>query len=153
MVRSRVLIVLVGLLAVAVQVLAQAPVPKPVLPESAKWFSPPIIPGLKAAWLVGGEKESGLYALRVQLANGTKIPPHTHPDARYSMVLAGTLYVGFGTTVDESAMVAVPVGAVYVAPAHQPHYLWARDGDVVYQESGSGPTGTEPVIGPSTSAD
>jgi len=153
MVRSRMLIVLFGFLAVAVQVLAQAPVPKAVLPESVKWFSPPIIPGLKAAWLVGGEKESGLYALRVQLAKGTKIPPHTHPDARYSVVLAGTLYVGFGTTVDESAMVAVPVGAVYVAPAHQPHYLWARDGDVVYQESGSGPTGTEPVIGPSASTE
>jgi len=153
MVRSTVLIVLLGLLAAAVPVSAQAPVPKPVLPESINWFSPPIVPGLKAAWLLGGEKESGLYALRVQLAAGTKIPPHTHPDARYSMVLAGTLYVGFGTTVDESSMVAVPVGAVYVAPAHQPHYLWARDGDVVYQESGSGPTGTEPVVGPTTSAE
>jgi len=153
MVRSRVLVVLLGLLAVAVQVLAQAPVPKPALPESVKWFSPPTIPGLKAAWLVGGEKESGLYALRVQLAAGTKIPPHTHPDTRYSTVLAGTLYVGFGSTIDESAMVAVPVGAVYVAPAHQPHYLWARDGDVVYQESGSGPTGTKLVIEPSTSAE
>jgi len=149
-VRSRILVVLLGLL--AVPALAQAPVPQPVFPESVEWFSPPFIPGLKAAWLVGGEKELGLYALRVQLAAGTKIPPHTHPDARYSVVLAGTLYVGFGTTVDESAMVAVPAGAVYVAPAHQPHYLWARDGDVVYQESGFGPTGTEPVVRRSTSA-
>lgn len=151
--RSRILVVLLGLLAVAAPALAEAPVPQPVLPELVEWFSPPIIPGLKAAWLVGGEKESGLYALRVQLAAGTKIPPHTHPDDRYSVVLAGTLYVGFGTTVDESAMVAVPAGAVYVAPAHQPHYLRARDGDVVYQESGSGPTGTEPVVSEPTSAE
>lgn len=152
MTRSRMLVVPFAVLAVAVPALAQAPVPQPVLPESAKWFSPPTIPGLTAAWLVGDEKESGLYALRVQLTAGTKIPPHTHPDARYSVVLEGTLYVGFGTTVDESAMVAVPAGAVYVAPANQPHYLWARDGDVAYQESGFGPSGTKPVVGRPTSA-
>jgi hypothetical protein len=57
------------------------------------------------------------------------------------------LYVGFGGTVDESTMVAVPAGGVYVAPANQPHYLWAPDGDVVYQESGVGPTGTVAVAG------
>jgi quercetin dioxygenase-like cupin family protein len=153
MMRSGILVILLGLLAFAVPSLAREPVPQPVLPESVRWFSLPTIPGLKAAWLVGAEKDSGLYALRVQFAAGTKIPPHTHPDARYSVVLAGTLYVGFGTTADESAMVAVPAGAVYVAPAHQPHYLWARDGDVVYQESGFGPTETVPVVRRSTSAE
>ena len=153
MVCSRVLNVLIGLHAVSVPALAQAPVPTPGLPESFNWFSPPTVPGLNAAWLVGGEKESGLYALRVKLAGGTIIQPHTHPDARYSVVLAGTLYVGFGTTVDDSAVVAVPVGAVYVAPANQPHYLRARDGDVVYQEGGSGPTGTDLVVGRSISTE
>jgi hypothetical protein len=38
--------------------------------------------------------------------------------------------------------VAVPAGGLYVAPASQPHTLWARDGEVVYQEAGTGPTGT-----------
>jgi hypothetical protein len=50
--------------------------------------------------------------------------------------------VGFGTTVNESQMTAVPAGAVYTAPANVPHYLWAKDGAVEYQEAGMGPTGT-----------
>ena len=140
------LLVLVGVVGVAVIASAEAPVPEPMLPESFEWFSPPGNPGLKATWVVGAEPEPGLYALRVQLAAGVRIAPHTHPDTRYSTVLAGTLYVGFGETVDESAMVAVPVGGIYVAPANQPHYRWAGDGDVVYQESGVGPTATVPIV-------
>jgi quercetin dioxygenase-like cupin family protein len=140
--------VLLGAFGAAVLASAGAPAPKPVLPESFRWFSPPGNSGLKAAWVVGAEQESGLYALRVMLDRGTRIAPHAHPDLRYSTVLSGTLYVGFGGTVDESAMVAVPAGGVYVAPANQPHYLWARDGEVVYQESGKGPTGTVAVAGP-----
>lgn len=136
------LLVLLGTCALPAVGNAEVPAPAPVLPESFEWFSPPGNPGLEATWLVGAEQASGLYALRVRLSAGARIAPHTHPDARYSTVLSGTLYVGFGGTVDESAMVAVPAGAVYVAPANQPHYLWARDGEVEYQESGTGPTGT-----------
>jgi len=145
--RRTAVLVLFGLFGVAVLASAAAPVPEPVLEKSFEWFSPPGNPGLKAAWVVGAEQASGLYALRVRLITGARIAPHTHPDARYSTVLSGTLYVGFGSMVDESAMIAVPAGAVYVVPANQPHFLWARDGEVVYQESGMGPTGTAAVAG------
>ena len=145
--RPKAVLMLLGVFGVAVLASAAAPMPEPVLEESFEWFSPPGNPGLKAAWVVGAEQASGLYALRVGLAAGVRIAPHTHPDTRYSTVLSGTLYVGFGGTVDESAMIAVPAGAVYVAPANQPHYLWARDGEVEYQESGVGPTGTVMVAG------
>ncbi|MBP7149731.1 MAG: cupin domain-containing protein, partial [Acidobacteria bacterium] len=64
------------------------------------------------------------------------------PDERNTTVISGTVYVGFGESFDETKIVAVPAGAVYVAPAGVPHYLWAKDGDVVYQEAGVGPTGT-----------
>jgi len=119
--------------------------PLPLLPESFQWFSPPNMPGLRAAWIVGSEAGDGPYLLRVSLARGARIPPHTHPDERSSTVLSGTLYVGFGEVADESKVVAIPAGGVYVAPANVPHYLWARDGDVLYQESGIGPTATRPV--------
>ena len=68
-----------------------------------------------------------------------------HPDERNSTVLAGTLYVGFGETFDASKVVAVPTGGVYVAQANVAHYVWAKDGAVVYQEAGVGPTRTVPV--------
>lgn len=121
---------------------AQSMAPQPILPDSLKWFSPPNNASLKGAWVLGAEKDAGVYAFRVMLAKGGKIPVHTHPDTRNSTVLSGTLYVGFGDKEDESKTVAVPAGGVYVAPANVPHYLWAKDGDVVYQEGGMGPTAT-----------
>ena len=57
-------------------------------------------------------------------------------------MLAGTVYVGFGENFNEAEVVAIPAGAVYIAPANVPHYLWAKEGDVMYQEAGMGPTGT-----------
>jgi quercetin dioxygenase-like cupin family protein len=116
--------------------------PTPILADTRHWASPPAIPGLRAAWLVGSENAAGAYIVRVRLAEGARVPPHRHPDERVTTVLAGTLHVGFGEAFDAVRAVAVPAGAVYVAPAGVPHFVWARDGEVLYQESGYGPTGT-----------
>ncbi len=119
--------------------------PVPILPSALRWFSPPSNPALQGAWIVGAEDKPGPYVLRVKLAAGGKVAPHVHPDDRSSTVLTGTLHVGFGTTFDETRVVAVPTGAVYVAPANVAHYVWAKDGEAVYQESGVGPTATTPI--------
>jgi len=124
---------------------AQEHAPVPITPETVKWAPSPVAKGLEGAWFVGAQNKPGLYAFRVKLVAGGRIPPHTHPDERNSTVLAGTLYVGFGDTFDESRMVAVHAGSMYVAPANKPHYLWAKDGDVTYQEAGVGPTATQPI--------
>lgn len=134
-------LVLFGLaIVVATATADETAVPQPLLPDAFVWGGPPDNPGLRGAWVVGSEAAAGLYALRVRLQQGGRIPPHTHPDERYTTVLDGTLYVGFGVETNDAQLVAVPAGAVYVAPAGVPHYLFARDGDVVYQESGMGPT-------------
>jgi quercetin dioxygenase-like cupin family protein len=122
---------------------ADAPAPRVVLPERLTFTTPPGIPDLKSAYVLGAQGEHGAYVIRVRLKPSGRVPVHTHPDARYSTVLSGTLYVGFGDVADDSRMTAVPAGAVYVAPANVPHYLWAKDGEVVYQEAGTGPTGTD----------
>lgn len=132
---------LLGLALVAVA--ADAPAPQVVLPEQLQFSTPPAIPDLSSAYVLGTGNENGLYVLRVRLKAGGRVAAHTHPDSRYSTVLSGTLYVGFGNTVDDARMTAVPAGAVYVAPANVPHHLWAKDGEVVYQEAGIGPTGTK----------
>jgi quercetin dioxygenase-like cupin family protein len=116
-----------------------------VRPENLKWFSPPGNPALQGAWVIGSEQSRGAYVLRVNLAAGGRIPPHIHPDERNTTVLSGTLYVGFGNSFDEAKMMAIPTGGVYLAPAHVAHYVWAKEGDVIYQEAGSGPTATTPV--------
>lgn len=124
---------------------AQTNAPPPVRPENLQWFSPPGNPLLQGAWVLGAEQKPGPYILRVKLAAGGRIAAHTHPDERNSTVLAGTLYVGFGETFDESRLIALPAGGVYVAPANLSHFVWAKDGDVVYQAAGVGTTATVPV--------
>lgn len=133
------------LLPVAAFAAAQLPALQLILPDAMSWSGPPNIPGLKGAWLLGSERGSGTYVQRVVLAAGARIPVHTHPDTRYSTILSGSLYVAFGAKPADADFVAVPAGALYVAPAGQPHTLWARDGEVVYQEAGNGPTGTTMV--------
>jgi len=121
---------------------AEAPSPKVVLPERLTFTTPPAIPDLRTAYVLGAENEPGTYVIRVRLKAGGRVAVHTHPDTRNSTVLSGTLYVGFGEVADDARVTAVPAGAVYVAPANVPHFLWAKDGEVVYQEAGIGPTGT-----------
>ena len=123
---------------------AQNDAPVPISPESVRWFQAPM-PGVEGAWFIGGEDRAGLYVFRVKLAKGARIPPHTHPDERNTTVLSGTIYVGFGEVFDEAKAVAIPAGSMYVAPARTPHYVWARDGTAIYQETGIGPSGTTPI--------
>jgi quercetin dioxygenase-like cupin family protein len=124
---------------------AQSSAVNPILPESLAWLSPPNNPAVQGTWVIGAEQKPAVYLFRVKLAAGAKIPPHTHPDERNSTVLSGTIYVGFGETFDETKVVAIPAGGVYVAPANVPHYVWAKSGEAIYQESGVGPTATAPV--------
>ena len=138
---DRIVAALLCALAASPSAAGAQPTPTVVRPESLRWSGPPDNPSVRGAWVVGAEDGRALYALRVRIAEGGRIAPHTHPDTRYTTVLRGTLYVGFGWAADDDGMVAVPAGAVYVAPAGQPHYLWARDGEVEYQEGGFGPTG------------
>lgn len=119
--------------------------PRPILPQELRWMRPPGNADVQGAWVLGAEGAAGPYLFRVRLAAGGKVAPHVHPDERSSTVLAGTLYVGFGSAFDETKLVAIPAGAVYVAPANVPHYVFAKDGAVEYQESGVGPTKTVPV--------
>ena len=126
----------------AAQAAAQSEAPTPILPDALRWQGPPQIPALRAAWVLGSERQSGPYVLRVRLAASGLIPPHTHPDQRNTTVLSGTIYVGFGETFDADKVVAIPTGTVYVAPADVPHYIWAKDGNAEYQEAGDGLTAT-----------
>ena len=122
--------------------------PQPIHPDSLRWIKPPGFEGIEVAWVLGGEKMAGPYVLRVKLSPGARIAPHTHPDLRNTTVLKGTLYVGFGERLDEARLVAIPAGSVYVAPAGKPHFIWAKDGEVLYQENGVGPSGTAPIKQP-----
>ena len=57
----------------------------------------------------------------------------------------GTLYFGVGEQWDESKLKGYPAGTFFSEPSKTPHYVWAKDGEVILQITGMGPTGTTPI--------
>jgi len=115
-----------------------------VMPDQIKWASAPagVTKDTQAAVLAGPLDKPAPYTQRVRIAAGGMVTPHTHPDARYTTVLSGVLTVGLGENYDAAKETRYPAGSFVVMPGGHPHYSLAKDGEVVYQESGYGPTGT-----------
>jgi quercetin dioxygenase-like cupin family protein len=82
-----------------------------------------------------------VFVTRVRFSPGWKDPPHWHPDeVRTVVVLSGTFYFASGEEWDESKFKAYPAGTFYSEPAKAPHYTWAKDGEVIIQITGVGPS-------------
>ena len=95
--------------------------------------------------LFGDPRVEGLYVTRTFIPRGTRTIPHFHPDSRTVTVISGTCYYGRGDVFDEERMVAMPPGSFFTEPAGVPHFIWAKDGDVVVQTTAIGPSGTQIV--------
>jgi quercetin dioxygenase-like cupin family protein len=109
-------------------------------------FKAPVSPGPQTAVLYGDPTKAGVFVTRVKLAPGLKVMPHWHPDEwRTAVVLSGTLYFGVGEQWDESKLKGYPAGTFFSEPSKTPHYVWAKDGEVILQITGMGPTGTTPI--------
>src|SRR5262249_25553984 len=111
-----------------------------VSPDQVTWVAGPR--GFEQAVLVGDPSSPGPYVAHIKFPPSLKITPHFHPDDRVVTVLAGTVLFGYGERFEETAMRALPAGSVWTEPAGQPHFAWARDGEVVLQVIGFGPSGT-----------
>ena len=98
-----------------------------------------------SATIVGDASKAGMYAGILKMTSGLRVQPHSHPDNRVVTILAGTFYIGYGDKFDESKLKALPAGSIYTEPANQPHFAWAKDGEVVFFAVGNGPTATTPV--------
>jgi quercetin dioxygenase-like cupin family protein len=88
-----------------------------------------------------GPTKPGLYVIRIKLAAGLKVMPHFHPDEwRTAAVLSGTVYFGFGAKWDETKLKAYRAGTFFTEPKAIAHFAWAKDGEVIIQFTGMGPT-------------
>lgn len=112
-------------------------------PDEIIWGVSPS--GTRLARIAGDPSKPGLYATRLRFAADTKVQPHVHTDERIVTVISGTLHVGFAEKFDESQLKALPAGSVWIEPANQPHFSWARDGEVIIQVVGYGPSVSKPV--------
>jgi quercetin dioxygenase-like cupin family protein len=112
-------------------------------PDDLKWVATPV--GVYIAKLIGDDKTAGMYVIRYRFPANFKVQPHFHPDDRLVVVLSGTLYVGYGEQFDDSTLKALPAGSIWTEPAKQPHFVWAKDGEVMIQVVGNGPSASTPV--------
>ena len=136
---------LVLVLATAVTAYAQGAGESVVkLPDQIDWKAPPLIGGASTAILYGDPAKVTVYVTRTKFPAGLKAMPHTHPDEwRTVVVLSGTIYFGLGETWDDSKLKPFPTGTFYSEPKDTPHFVWAKDGEVIVQITGMGPTGTK----------
>jgi len=110
-----------------------------VTPDELTWIKGPLA---MRAVIAGDDRKPGMYIFRAKFPANFKVEPHYHPDEKVNMVISGTLLVGYGEEFDESKMKALPAGSIWTEPASQPHFVWAKDGEVVIQVIGNGPSGT-----------
>jgi len=111
------------------------------LPQDIEFKGPQVGPP-QTIVLYGDPKQPGLFVSRVKFSAGWKDPPHWHPDeVRTVVVLSGTLFFGSGNNWDESKFKAYPAGTFYSEPPNAPHFSWAKDGEVIIQITGIGPSG------------
>ena len=98
--------------------------------------------GVETAVLYGDPSKPGLYVVRLKLPAGAKVMPHIHPgEARTMTVLSGTLYFGFGTEFDETKLKPYPAGTFFSELPTTPHFVAAKEGEVIFQATGIGPSG------------
>ena len=101
--------------------------------------------GAELARVVGDPAKPGPYVVRVKVANGVKLLPHTHPEDRIYTVISGVFYIGFGKQFDAAKLQAYGPGSVIVLPRNTPHFHWAVSGEYITQVSGVGPLGIDYV--------
>lgn len=132
-----------GMLVLNSPVRAEAPVVVK-LPGEITYREAPGMP--QTAVLFGDPAKPGLYIMRLKFPAGFKVVPHTHPEEiRTLTVLSGTLYFGFGETWDEAKVTAYPPGTFFTELPTTPHFVWAKEGEVIVQVSGIGPSGFNPA--------
>jgi hypothetical protein len=111
------------------------------LPQDIE-FKGPLTGPPQTVVVYGDPTKLGVFVSRVKFSAGWKDMPHWHPDeVRTVVVLSGTFYFGSGEKWDESKVKAYPAGTFYSEPSKAPHFSWAKDGEVIIQITGVGPSG------------
>ncbi|EDX83092.1 hypothetical protein S7335_362 [Synechococcus sp. PCC 7335] len=131
-----------------VQAFASEPADRLMGPAAVQWRENSEIAGVKSAVAVGDPSTAELYALLGKMDEGTVFPLHHHPDDRITTVISGIMYYGVAEEdtseqMNLEAAVAYPAGSVVYTPAGTLHYMWAKEGELVAQETGFGPTGID----------
>src|SRR5579862_8443499 len=78
--------------------------PTIVLPSQIKWSTQHVPKGVAIATVAGAPSGTGMYVMRLKMADGAQFAPHTHGKTEMVSVLSGTLLAGIGSKFDKSKM-------------------------------------------------
>jgi hypothetical protein len=108
--------------------------------EKIEWQDgpPSLPPGAKFAVLEGDPTQAGPFVFRVQVPDGYRIPPHTHPKTERVTVISGTFNLGMGDKFDAHRTRPMPAGTYGHWEAGMKHFVWIK-GETVVQFHGLGP--------------
>ncbi len=108
-------------------------------PDQLKWGdAPPAFPkGAQVAVLNGNPFAKGTYTLRLKMPDGYKIPAHWHTQDEQLTIIAGTLVLHMGDSMDAPAHDLGP-GSYHFLPGKMHHAAEAR-GETIVQVHGAGP--------------
>jgi quercetin dioxygenase-like cupin family protein len=109
-------------------------------PDEIQWQDGPksVPPGAKLAVLEGDPTKDGPFVMRLQLPDGYKIPPHTHPKVERVTVISGTFNIVMGDKLDARDARKMRAGSFGYWAAGMKHLVWA-EGETVVQLHGIGP--------------
>jgi quercetin dioxygenase-like cupin family protein len=103
------------------------------------------VAGIRTRVLKGDPTKPGLYTIQLEVPANTRIEAHEHPDDRIATVVSGTWFFGYGSSLYETRLLALPPGSFYTEPPGEPHFARTGTEAVVVQITGVGPTGTRYV--------
>ena len=112
-------------------------------PEQVRWFTPSYYKdGRQRAQLVGDSSQGGAWIDRAKMPTGGRALAHMHPQDELVTVIEGTWYLGEGEKFDPAKLKGYGPGSFIIIPAGVPHFVAAKDGNVIVQISGTGKFGT-----------
>src|SRR5215470_4447690 len=109
-------------------------------PAQVRWFTPHYYTdGRERAQLFGDSSQGGgAWVDRVKIPSGSRVLAHTHPQDELVTVIEGTWYLGEGTTFNPARLKAYPAGSFIIIPADVPHFVAAKEVNVIIQLNGNG---------------
>jgi quercetin dioxygenase-like cupin family protein len=96
--------------------------------------------GAQTALLYGNPAGDGLFAMRLKVPKGYRLPLHTHPGPEIVTVLAGKVRLVVGSMANAPSAPALTAGSFYSTEPGTPHTLLV-DEDSVIQVNSRGPWG------------
>ena len=109
-----------------------------IVPDKIDWQPAGLLPpGAQMAVLDGDPTKRGFFTMRLKMPDGYRIPAHWHSQPERVTVISGTLYLGMGDGVKDTAIPLGP-GAYSSMPPKMMHYGWMK-GETILQLTSIGP--------------